>query len=126
MAKNGAAYCDTMMEEIEDLARDYNDDTAADRFVSDAKVLLAGCNEQAKEAKDASRSPSDYCELANAASQEASVYGKTQEYRDNAEQKSSESVAAAKKVHELNQEMMGLKIQLKKKILTQNFDIQRK
>jgi hypothetical protein len=126
VAKNGEAYCDEMIDEITDLARDYNDDTAADKFVNDAEVLLAGCKEQAKEAKLAARIPSDMCELANAASQVAPVYGKTQEYRDNAEQKSSDSVAAAKRVHGLNQEMMGVKIQLTKKIMKQNFDVRRK
>jgi hypothetical protein len=126
VAKNGAEYCDKMIDEIEDLARNYNDDAVADQFVSGAEVLLAGCKQQAKEAKDAARRASDMCELAKAASQETSVYGKTQEYRDNAEQKSSESVAAAKRVHGLNQEMMGVKIQLKKVIITQNFDKQRK
>lgn len=96
----------------------------ADQFVADANFLLMGCKEQEVVARDAAKLPPEWCNLATATSQETEMLDKTQEYRNDVEQSSSDAVAAAKRVHDLNEEMMAVKINLKKLILTQNFDIQ--
>jgi len=125
VAKKAAINCDKIVGEVENLAKEYNNKTVAETFVDDVEALLVGCKEQETIARNAAKLPPEWCELATDAVKEAEMRSKTQEYRDNAEQNSSDAVAAARRVHELNQEMMRVKINLKKLMLAQNFELQR-
>jgi len=121
VAQEGFEICDSLVNDIEELALGYNQANVAEQYVEEVRAMHENCKQLEYKARTGAEDTKDWCALAT------NIAGNSMEAEQcaqKAETCSNYAMEAAKNIQSEIGNLRKKKVELKKLILHQNFEIQ--